>query len=89
MANLRPAMFRQTSIPHVMPANAGPHSDATNHGPGGSGLVDRRIKCADDVGGALGGAETGNVDYAMTGNWALAQTALPNWSGIQMTGASD
>jgi len=60
--------------PHVDPANAGIHSDAANHDPARGDLVDRRIKCADDVGGGLGrsrnggGAETGNVDYAMTGN---------------------
>jgi len=65
--------------PHVDPANAGIHSDAANHDPARGDLVDRRIKCADDVGGGLGrsrnggGAETGNVDYAMTGNRALAK----------------
>jgi len=40
--------------PHVIPAEPGIHPDAANLGPGMGGLVGRRDKHSDDVGGGKG-----------------------------------
>jgi len=49
---------------HVMPAHAGIHRDAANHTPGGGGLVGRRDKHGDDVGGAFNIARVGKLNAA-------------------------
>jgi len=45
--------FRLPAIPpYVLPAQAGTHRDAANHAPGRGGMVGRRDRRGDDVGGA-------------------------------------
>jgi len=68
----RPPFQGATILQHVIPAQAGIYHDVTDRDPGRGGLQDRRIKCADDVGGVFRGVELGYAEPTKVGVWARA-----------------
>jgi len=63
--------FRVPTNPqHVIPVQAGNHPDAANPGPGGDGLVGRRDRHGDDVGGVGRGACIAFAERAVPCGWS-------------------
>jgi|GEM_PF-6358936 len=62
--------------PHVIPAPAGLHSDAANPGPARGGLVGRRDRHGDDVGGVSGRAGFSDMERAALDDWTPAPTPM-------------
>jgi len=79
MASVPPAIPVGPTIPrHVIPAQAGLHTDVANHGPARGGLVGRRDRHGDDVGGVGASGKSGTVEDPMASDWVHGPPRMPS-----------